>query len=148
MRACVLQTRDYEQMKKLFLDVFSSEPWFDKWDEKQLDLYMKDLTENNNSLSIAMYDEKEELIGCSLGYVFNWWEGREYYIKEFFISTNIQGQGKGSTFLNLMEGMLKDRDIKHILLSTEKTVPAYQFYKKNKFTVLNDSVFLVKKIPE
>ncbi|BAC12196.1 hypothetical protein [Oceanobacillus iheyensis HTE831] len=148
MKACVLKANDYEQMKKLFLDVFSSEPWFDKWDDMQLDLYMKDLTENNNSLSIAMYDETEELIGCSLGYVFNWWEGREYYIKEFFISRNIQGQGAGSNFFELMDDILRDKDIKHILLSTEKTVPAYRFYQKNKFSVLDDSVFLVKKISE
>ncbi|MEI3606589.1 GNAT family N-acetyltransferase [Pseudogracilibacillus sp. SE30717A] len=149
MEVSILKKCDFEEMKKLFLDVFSNEPWFDKWNnEKQLNLYMKDLTENNNSLSLALYDEKGELIGCSLGYIFNWWEGREYFIKEFFISRKKQNQGAGSTFLTLANNILKTKEIKHITLATEKTVPAYHFYQKNGFSVLQDSAYLVKKVTE
>ncbi|MEC1523877.1 GNAT family N-acetyltransferase [Neobacillus niacini] len=149
MKVRILKTSDHQQMKKLFLDVFSNEPWFDKWNREQLDLYMKDLTENNNSLSFALFDEEEEeeeLIGCSLGYVFNWWEGREYFIKEFFISRKNQSQGAGSTFLNLINDRLRAEDVQHITLATEKTVPAYHFYQKNGFSVLENSAFLVKKV--
>ncbi|GIO25214.1 GNAT family N-acetyltransferase [Oceanobacillus sp. J11TS1] len=149
MRVSILKECDFTEMKELFLDVFSNEPWFDKWDnEKQLNSYIKDLTENNNSLSLALYDEKDKLIGCSLGYIFNWWEGREYFIKEFFISRKRQNQGAGSIFLALINNILSTEEIRHITLTTEKTVPAYQFYKKNGFSVLKDSVYLVKKVPE
>lgn len=149
MKVSILEKCDVEEMKKLFLDVFSNEPWFDKWNnEKQLNAYMKDLTENNNSLSLALYDEEDGLIGCSLGYVFNWWEGREYFIREFFVSRKMQNQGVGSTFLTLINNILKAEEIEHITLATEKTVPAYNFYQKNGFSVLNDSVFLVKKVSE
>jgi aminoglycoside 6'-N-acetyltransferase I len=148
MKVSILQPSDYEGMKKLFLDVFSNDPWFDKWNSNQLDLYMKDLTENNNSLSLALFDEKEELIGCSLGYIFNWWQGREYFIKEFFISRKNQSQGAGSTFLTLMKEKLRVEDVQHITLATEKTVPAYHFYQKNGFTEMEDSAFLVKRVSE
>ena len=148
MKVSILSKSDYEEMKKLFLDVFSNEPWFDKWNKGQLDLYMKDLTENNNSLSLALFNEKEELIGCSLGYIFNWWEGREYFIKEFFISRKNQSQGAGSTFLTLIKDILRVEDVQHITLATEKTVPAYHFYQKNGFAVLENSAFLVKKVIE
>ncbi|WP_419887571.1 GNAT family N-acetyltransferase [Neobacillus niacini] len=148
MKVRILKTSDHEEMKKLFLDVFSNEPWFDKWNKEQLDLYMKDLTDNNNSLSIALFDEKEELIGCSLGYIFNWWEGREYFIKEFFISRNNQRQGAGSTFLSLINDRLRAEDVQHITLATEKTVPAYHFYQKNGFSVLENSAFLVSKVSD
>jgi aminoglycoside 6'-N-acetyltransferase I len=148
MKVSILQPSNHEDMKKLFLDVFSNDPWFDKWNSNQLDLYMKDLTENNNSLSFALFDEKEELIGCSLGYIFNWWEGREYFIKEFFISRKKQSQGAGSTFLTLIKERLRVEDVQHITLATEKTVPAYHFYQKNGFSVLEDSAFLVKRVSE
>jgi aminoglycoside 6'-N-acetyltransferase I len=148
MKVSILQPSNHEEMKKLFLDVFSNDPWFDKWNSDQLDLYMKDLTENNNSLSLALFDEKEELIGCSLGYIFNWWEGREYFIKEFFISRKKQSQGAGSTFLTLIKERLRVEDVQHITLATEKTVPAYHFYQKNGFSVLEDSAFLVKRVSE
>lgn len=146
MKVSILQSSNHEVMKKLFLDVFSNEPWFDKWNKEQLDLYMKDLTENHNSLSFALFDENEELIGCSLGYIFNWWEGREYFIKEFFISREKQSQGAGSTFLSLIKDRLRVEEVQHITLATEKTVPAYHFYQKNGFSVLENSAFLVKKV--
>ncbi|MDQ0971260.1 aminoglycoside 6'-N-acetyltransferase I [Neobacillus niacini] len=148
MKVSFLKTSDHEEMKKLFLDVFSNEPWFDKWNKEQLDLYMKDLTENHNSLSFAIFDENEKLIGCSLGYIFNWWEGREYFIKEFFISREIQSQGVGSIFLTLLNDRLRVENVQHITLATEKTVPAYHFYQKNGFSVLENSAFLVKKVSE
>lgn len=146
MKVSILKPSDHEEMKKLFLDVFSNEPWFDKWNQEQLDLYMKDLTDNSNSLSFALFDENEELIGCSLGYIFNWWEGREYFIKEFFISRKIQNQGVGSTFLTLIQDRLRVEGVQHITLATEKDVPAFHFYQKNGFSVLENSAFLVKKV--
>jgi aminoglycoside 6'-N-acetyltransferase I len=147
MRADILKVEDYKEMKKLFLDVFSNDPWFDKWeDEQQLDLYLNDLTDNKNSLSLAFYDENVKLIGGSLGYVFNWWEGREYFIKEYFISREKQNQGWGSIFLTQISEFLSCKDIKHIWLATEKTLPAYNFYNKNGFSELKNSAFLMKRV--
>ncbi|KHF39282.1 GNAT family N-acetyltransferase [Halalkalibacter okhensis] len=149
MKTSILNKSEYEEMKDLFLDVFSNDPWFDKWeDEKQVDLYLKDLTDNQNSLSLAFYDENQKLVGGSLGYVFNWWEGREYFIKEFFISREKQNQGLGSMFFEQISDLLKAEEIKHIWLATEKTVPAYHFYHKNGFSELKDSAFLMKKVFE
>lgn len=147
MQTSVLKISEFEEMKELFLDVFSNEPWFDKWeDKKQVDMYLKELTDNKNSLSLALFDEREQLIGGSLGYVFNWWEGREYFIKEFFISREKQNQGIGSIFLAQITDLIKVEGIKHVWLATEKTVPAYYFYQKNGFTERTNSVFLMKKV--
>lgn len=146
MRIRKLQSDDINELKVLFLSVFSSEPWFDNWKDNQLDLYIQDLTANSNSLSLVLIDENAELIGGALGYVFNWWEGREYYIKEFFISRDHQSKGVGSLFLDQIDAFLKEQDIKHVTLNTEKTFPAYYFYKKNGFTELSDSVFMAKKV--
>lgn len=146
MKVDRLRESDYETMKKLFVDVFSNEPWNDRWGQDQLDVYMKELAENTNSLTLALYSENDELLGCSLGYLFNWWEGREYYIKEFFVSRKKQNQGVGRTFLALLNDRLKADGIKHTTLMTEKTVPAYHFYQKNGFTELEDSAFFVKRV--
>ncbi|MFS0785447.1 GNAT family N-acetyltransferase [Shouchella sp. 1P09AA] len=149
MKIKYLEMKDFEKMKELFRDVFSSHPWFDKWDNQaQLDAYLKDLTDNTNSLSLALYDERHELIGCSLGYIFNWWEGREYFIKEFFIAKNKQNQGAGRTFLHLADRFLQDQDVACIILATEKHVPAFQFYQNNGFSVLENSVHMVKRVTQ
>lgn len=147
MKTTNLKSEHFKEMKGLFSDVFSSSPWFDKWDDEyQLDLYLKDLTDNSNSLSLLLFDDEDNIIGGSLGYVFNWWQGKEYFIKEFFISREKQNQGIGQLFLTQINDILADQNIKHITLATEKTVPAYHFYQKNGFSEMTDSVFLVKKV--
>ena len=32
MKISNLKVNEYEEMKELFLDVFSNEPWYDKWE--------------------------------------------------------------------------------------------------------------------
>ncbi|TVP89775.1 GNAT family N-acetyltransferase [Alkalibacterium sp.] len=147
MNISPLHKHHYSEMRQLFLDVFTASPWFDEWtDEKHLDLYLKDLTGNHNSLSLGLFDENNKLIGGSLGYTFNWWQGKEYFIKEFFISTDSQNKGIGSLFLEQLTVLLKKEDITHITLMTDKDVPAYPFYQKNGFTEQKESVFFAKKI--
>jgi len=142
-----LQKEHYKELKALFLDVFTAAPWFDEWaSEEQLDLYLKDLTDNSNSLSLGLFDEEGVLIGGSLGYTFNWWQGKEYFIKEFFIAKYCQNKGAGSYFLEQIESYLKVQKMSHITLMTDKDVSAYSFYKKNGFTEQTASVFFAKKI--
>jgi len=143
-----MEPQQLQEMKTLFADVFSNDPWFDQWTDEQLDAYMADLTGNSNSLSLSLMDEDGELIGGSLGYVFNWWEGREYFIREFFVSRHCQNKGTGSQFLKLMNDILNEQEIRHIALTTEKDVPAYPFYHKNGFRDLEQSVYMVRKVSE
>ena len=147
MRVDTLKYNEYEDVKKLFREVFTKEPWFDVWDdEEQLDLYLHDLINNNNSLSLLLYDKDDKIIGGSLGYIFNWWKGKEYFIKEFFVSDKLHSKGYGSIFLKKIHEYLKSKDIKAIWLNTQKDVPAYSFYLKNDFKELKDAVLMYKDI--
>lgn len=84
------------------------------------------------------------MIGISLGYIFHWWEGDEYYIKEFCIRRDSQKMGYGSIFLQELGEFLLTRKIRAIGLTTERNVPAYAFYKKNGFIELDKTVFLAR----
>ncbi len=35
MKVSILKKNDFEKMKDLFLDVFTNEPWFDKWNNEE-----------------------------------------------------------------------------------------------------------------
>ncbi len=142
-----LSMDDIEQVKVLFLQVFSQPPWNDGWesDGVQLHLYMQDLMGNPNSLTFGWF-EGDSLIGISLGYVFHWWQGTDYYVKEFCVSVEVQGKGHGKEFLAHMDAYLLENDIKAIWLMTERDVPAYGFYQKNGFYELSDSVTLARSV--
>ncbi|PUU93667.1 GNAT family N-acetyltransferase [Halanaerobium sp.] len=147
MKLKKLNKNDYQEMKNIFLDVFSHKPWFDKWeDEKQLEKYLHELTDNNNSLSLLLVDEQDEILGVYLGYTFSWWQGDEYYIKEFFIKKERQNQGLGSRFIKKLNDYLKEIEFKYIILNTDKDTPAYHFYQKNGFQLEEKNVFMSKII--
>lgn len=139
-----LESNHMDEIKTLFKNVFMNEPWNDDWsNEEQLNNYMLDLIGNRNSLSIGIYD-KEELVGVSLGSIMHWCTGTEYYIYEFFITRDRQGKGVGTKFINDIIEYVKQKDVNHIFLQTERDLPAYTFYKKAGFKELEGHASLVK----
>ena len=134
-----------EGIKTLFAEIFTNEPWNDDWsDENQLHNYILDLTGNRNSLAIGLFED-EKFIGMALGSIKHWYTGTEYYIDEFCIKSQKQGKGIGTKFLAMVEKFVEEKGISHIFLQTERTVPAFEFYKKNGFTELCDHVSFVKE---
>lgn len=135
-----------KEVQTLFLEVFSKAPWHDDWQsEEQLSTYMEELMGNSNSLCLGYY-HNEHLIGISLGYVFHWWEGTDYFVKELCIDTVYQGRGYGSIFLSEIEAYLKEHAIKALWLMTDRDTPAYDFYEKNGFKELGDNVVFAKGV--
>ncbi|HFI0394357.1 TPA: GNAT family N-acetyltransferase [Streptococcus suis] len=141
-----LTLADMEMVKELFLSVFSQEPWNDDWsDEEQLDRYLGDLLSHPRALCFGLIDQ-DMLIALSLGDIRYWYEGTEYRIEELCISRDYQGRGIGQDFLKRIEEQLVARKVIHILLQTERTLPAFFFYKKCGFRALEEDVTMVKKV--
>ncbi|MDO4864356.1 MAG: GNAT family N-acetyltransferase [Ruminococcus sp.] len=136
----------FGEIKCLFRDVFTNEPWCDDWsDDIQLTQYLLDLTGNRNSLALGLFDG-DRLVGISLGSIIHWCTGTEYYIYEFCISRERQHEGLGTALLRGAEDYVRNMGVDHIFLQTGKNVPAYDFYKKNGFTELEGHVSLVHKL--
>lgn len=140
-----LDIRNIEAIKKLMLDIFSVDPWNDAWTDEQLHTYISELIGNKNSLSYGLY-KNEMLIGMALGKKKSWYEGTEYWIDEFGILPEMQQSGIGSEFIKAIEQDLKRKGISHIVLLTQKDIPAFRFYKKNGFEEKEETVFFVKSI--
>ncbi len=142
-----LSIDDKEDIKAVFVSVFTKEPWCDDWsDKEQLDLYIYDLIGQSYSLTYGLYDDTDELIGISLGYIKHWYSGTEYIINELCIKTERQGAGVGTFFISAIEKAIKELGLKHIFLLTDSNVPAYEFYKKNGFVESETNVAFSKSI--
>ena len=141
-----LDTDNFDRIKKFFVDVFTNEPWNDDWsNEEQLKGYIMDLIGNVNSLTLGYFID-DEMVGLSRGYIRHWYTGTEYYIDEFCICRNKQGIGIGTKFLKDVEQYIMNNGMTHIFLQTERTVPAYNFYKKNGFYELEEHVSFAKRL--
>jgi len=148
MKLKELNVNDIENIKYIILEVFTKEPWYDKWDDKeQLHKYVLDILTNTNSLALGLYDN-DKLIGISLGRIRHWYTGNQFWIDDLGILTQNQGNGLGSKFIKLIEEYIKPKNINAIILLTERNVPAYYFYKKNGFNEIDKSVFFIKDIKE
>ncbi|MDE6593178.1 MAG: GNAT family N-acetyltransferase [Oscillospiraceae bacterium] len=136
------------EIKALFKEVFMNAPWNDDWsDEEQLDSYLDELTGEKSSLTVGLFEDGE-LIGLSMGCIRHWWQGTEYYIFEFCIRADKQGSGRGTAFLGDVIRIAKEKGVTHIFLQTERSAPAYGFYRKNGFEELEGHVSLVKFFDE
>lgn len=133
-----------EDIKRLFREVFTSEPWNDDWsDEGQLCSYIDELTGEKSSFTVGLFED-DMLIGLSLGCIRHWWQGTEYYIFEFCIKKDRQGAGRGTAFLEEISRIAREKGVTHIFLQTERSAPAYEFYRKNGFEELSGHRSLVK----
>ena len=142
-----LSLKDKEEIKKVFTGVFTKAPWYDDWsDKEQLDLYICDLIGQGYSLTYGLYDDSDELIGISLGYIKHWYTGTEYIINELCIKPERQGSGAGTIFINEIEKAIKALGLKQIFLLTDSNVPAYNFYTKNGFVECETNVAFAKMV--
>lgn len=141
-----LTGQDKEQMMAFYTGVFTQPPWKDDWSDKtQLSSYMEDLTGNKNSVAFGFF-RGEEMVGLSMGSIRHWYQGTEYFIDEFCVRTDLQGQGIGTAFLNAVEDRVRTMGVVHIFLLTDRDVPAFAFYRKNGFTMLEKNTALKKTL--
>ena len=140
-----LNLNQAETIKKVIEKAFSCEPWKDDWrDRKQFDMYVKDLIDHENSLSLGLYKDGA-LIAVCLGRVVHWHAGTQYRIDDLGIIPPFQGQGIGTHFIEQIEEICTKKGIKEITLKTNRRAGAYYFYQKNGFAELTDDAYFEKK---
>ena len=136
---------DLNDVKQVFLDTFSKEPWLDDWRDNQLEKYLEDLLTPNNALCFGLF-LNDNLIGIALGRLLHFYDGKQFRIDEFCISPTIQGKGYGSIFIHMLSEQVHKKNVSYLLLDTQKNYPAYDFYQKNGFIEVKNSIGLIKRI--
>ena len=107
MKLKQLDMEDLGTVRKLFVKIFSQEPWNDRWDDpEQLRRYMEELLGAPNALCLGLFED-DVLVGISLGRIRHWYQGTEYWIDELGIDPERQGMGAGRRFLELIDGDLR-----------------------------------------
>ena len=146
MKLKQLDMEDLGTERKLFVKIFSQEPWNDCWDDpEQLRRYMEELLGTPNALCLGLFED-DVLVGISLGRIRHWYQGTEYWIDELGIDPERQGMGAGRRFLELIDGDLRKREVAAVVLLTDRRVPAYRFYQKNGFTEQAGQVLFAKHL--
>lgn len=138
-------SKDLELTTELFFAVFTAAPWFDKWkDLAQAKKYIHSIFSHETFSGFLFYHE-EKPVGFSIGFINPWYSGDEYYLREFGIIPSEQNKGYGKLFVKQIEEILSKRSCAGIILLTERSKNAFEFYKRIDFQV-NDGVRLLYKV--
>lgn len=141
----LMDKSDLEPCSELMLKVFSGEPWYDQWDSVlHVQQYLAEFMDNPVFLGFVI-EQEGKILGASFGHTKSWYSGKEYYIQEYFIDTDLQGSGLGSALMNGMEAYLSSVHVHCMVLLTEKDLPAEDFYRKHGFEVKKDIIFMANR---
>ncbi|MDO9044816.1 MAG: hypothetical protein Q7U35_05850 [Methanobacteriaceae archaeon] len=84
---------DLDNCSKLFKKVFSSDPWYDVWNSlEQARNYLSELIKNP-SFEGFVACEGSDIVAVCLGHNRSWWSGQEFFVNEFFVENEMQGNG-------------------------------------------------------
>ncbi len=136
------QEPDFNDCAKLFLKVFSGEPWYDKWESiDTVKKYLGEFTVNPMFKGFVAI-EKNRIVGVCFGHKRSYWRAPEFQIDEMYVDPVIQGEGVGTKLIGFVKDYLKNVGIDNFVLITGKDLPAENFYVKNGF-YRNDSIILM-----
>jgi len=135
-----------EEMAELYKSAFAGAPWNDDWsDQMQLTEYIKEISGSYNALNLGLFIDGK-LAAMSIGMIRHWWEGTNYNIEEFCVRPDLQGQGIGSGFMEMISENVRERGLAGIFLQTDNDKPSYGFYHKNGFKDLDSHISLYKRV--
>jgi ribosomal protein S18 acetylase RimI-like enzyme len=137
---------DLDRCVKLFVQVFSEEPWQDQW--PSLDRareYLSDIVATPGFEGFIAY-EGRKLLGLCLGHKVRWWAGDEFYIDEFCVDSNVQRSGVGTQLLDYARERLRKKRIQFVVLLTERDTLAERFYVKQGFDTSDKAIFMYHRL--
>ena len=136
--------RDRENAARMFVDVFTHEPWDYHWmREDKILRYFKDFEETPKFMGFAE-DDEGKITGLCFGVVNDYFSYCSYEIKEFVVARQSQRQGLGGRMLEGVAAALREKNVDFISLATQRDIPAFSFYQKNGYQVSEGAVYLNK----
>ena len=133
-----------EEYVDVFINVFTKEPWNDVYESRgQVEAFFRNYMADNYFLGWALM-RGGRCAGLCFGAKKPWLAGMEYWIDQFCVAENFRRRGAGTLFLSFVEEQARRRGLNGIMLATARGFPAENFYLKNGFRRLDDTVLLVK----
>jgi GNAT superfamily N-acetyltransferase len=137
---------DTDKCAKLFKEVFSDYPWYDDWVSiSQARKYLLVLVENPAFEGFIAF-EGFKIAAVCFGRKKSWWEGKEFFIDEFFVSNLKQGNGIGTKLIDYVKDSLNKEDYRRLVLLTNKGIPAEEFYVKNGFYTNQNRISMINEL--
>ena len=131
-----------------FIQSFNSPPWNEKWSRKRAHEYVNDVLNTPKFIGFILSNGNEN-VAYALCFKKYWWNKNDrckLYVELFFTKPAYQQSGYGTMLLEHMEEYAKENELRSIMLFTQKDKPAYHFYAKNDFCIIDNLPNMYKPI--
>lgn len=126
---------------ELFQTSFNSPPWNDQWTKETAFQRLSAMLHAENAFGLALYEENQ-LRGMMLGHIEEYYDGREFLLKEFAIDNAQRGKGYGTLLMAEAKKRLKEQNVKRIVLVTLSDDRTVGFYRHQGFETDTDAVVM------
>ena len=133
-----------EEYVGVLISVFTKEPWNDVYESRaQVLRFFENYMADNYFLGFSL-ERGGACAGLCFGARKPWLGGMEYWRDQFGCGEDVQGGGVGTLVFSLVGEEARRLGLNGIMLATGRGCPAENFYLKNGFRRLDDTVLLVK----
>jgi len=137
---------DFEDAMEVYYSAFSHEPWNEQFNDLEpMRKYFESYFQSSCSFGFCVKGENK-LIGIGMGHIHPTIQGIRYYLDDFFIHPQYQGQGIGTQLLKYIEGKCRENKIETIVLHTLRHSISENFYKKHGFKTRSKLISLAKRL--
>jgi len=140
----IFEEKYLKKCSDIFFDVYKNEPFNYFWLEyNSVVEYFVDMFKTPKFKGFVFL-KNNAVVGCCLGVVSNYFKVKKYRIAEIFVDRHFQGMGIGTNMLLEIQKYFVLNNVDVIELTTDKNTKAFEFYRKNGYSLLQNNVSMVK----
>jgi GNAT superfamily N-acetyltransferase len=141
-----LEKSHYDLLAMHYVATYNAPPWNDQWTEALALEKLNEMMDCRGAFGLVCHDENGDFAGAILGNTEVYFDCKQFFIKDFFISLSLQGKGIGSLLLYELETRLKAMGVEKMYLFTSKGARTEDFYKNRGFKTWDGMVLMGKNI--
>ena len=129
---------------QIYVDAFTAPPInYDFLTTEKAWRYIRDMTRTPSFMGYTYWVDGEMIAFC-FGKLDNYFQGSVFEVEELAVASSQHRQGVGSAVMSLLEEKLASYGVSAVSLHTSRTLPAFEFYQKNGYEEVPESVSLMK----
>ena len=135
---------DLSACARFFAEVFNAAPWDENWTEESSLQRLADCAATPNSLGMVAEDGNG-IAALAFGYWQRYQEEKHYYLLEFCVANERQGEGIGKPLMETLHSRLQADGVNRIYTLTARETPAQDFYEKAGFYVSPKMILMARR---
>ena len=141
-----LQEHHLPMIAKHYVETYNAPPWEDRWTEALALEKLEEMTDCSGAFGLVCQEDDGSFAGMILGNTEQYFDCKQFFVKDFFVPLALQGSGFGSALMAELERRLTGMGIEKIYLFTATGERTEGFDQRRGFHRWEDMILMGKGI--